>query len=243
LNPTILELLLVSASAVAAFFISQGARRGKTKTAAAASILVPVILVLADRVAWANSGKGLLDHLTCVVAPLSPSCARVPEHSLTAPPVAGALAPQANDSRSADTGPPGNASSAVDPPIDPLRSIDGTWAIEAPSLAHDPCGDGAEIFHVSGAELVSLSPIDYVNGHPRRSTVAHPILGVGGGDLFVQTPGEVIVFHDRDHFTWYGPPSPNRSIVNYRRCPSIRPHVPALGAFLRPLPSASGRVE
>lgn len=83
LNPIGSELFLVTVSAVVAFVISLGARRGSTKKAAVIAITISVGLFLADRVIWATTRSGIIDHVTCWLAPASIACS---ENGRSSPP-------------------------------------------------------------------------------------------------------------------------------------------------------------
>jgi hypothetical protein len=68
------DLLLACFSGVLAFFLSLGTRKASTKIALIVSIMVSVALLIADRIVWADTGKGLLDHATCLAMPRARSC-------------------------------------------------------------------------------------------------------------------------------------------------------------------------
>jgi hypothetical protein len=74
----IFELTMAAIAAMAAFFVSTSARRSKTKSAFVLSIIISLFLLFIDRIIWARTGMGLIDHATCGFAPDSDACADIP---------------------------------------------------------------------------------------------------------------------------------------------------------------------
>lgn len=70
----LLDVLLVLGGALVAFFVPSGSRKGSTWLARALAVLVPVALVAYSQYLWANEGRGLLDKVTCAIAPSSRQC-------------------------------------------------------------------------------------------------------------------------------------------------------------------------
>lgn len=75
-NIVSIEIFAIILTAVFAFFISRSQHAPSTPKLAAFSLLVSISLFLCDRVLWANTNKGLFDHVTCLAAPTAPACAQ-----------------------------------------------------------------------------------------------------------------------------------------------------------------------
>lgn len=84
---TFSEIVLIVASAMFAFFVSQGKYRVRTKIGAMISLSVSLAMILFSQWLWANTGKGLLEQITCVFCPSCSPC----HDSLPAPPLTEAV--------------------------------------------------------------------------------------------------------------------------------------------------------
>ena len=73
-NIVIIEIFAIIITAVFAFFISRSHHAPSTPRLAAFSLLVSISLLLCDRVLWANTNKGIFDHVTCLAAPSATAC-------------------------------------------------------------------------------------------------------------------------------------------------------------------------
>jgi len=95
-SPFANELLLVLLGAIAAFFVSFGAKRGSTRQVVILSILFSLSLFVIDRIVWLQTKRNLVDHTTCLVAPGGRACAEEREVSTKVEPLGNSAGAAAN---------------------------------------------------------------------------------------------------------------------------------------------------
>lgn len=73
-NIVLSDVLLVICSSLFAFFVAKAMRPARTKLGAVVAVAFPCLLLIYSQYLWSSTGKGLLEHATCVVTPESRSC-------------------------------------------------------------------------------------------------------------------------------------------------------------------------
>ena len=70
------EIFFIIATTVGAFFFARTHLQTPTRTLSIITIIVGIALFGVDRLIWANTNKGIFDHLTCIALPDSMACTK-----------------------------------------------------------------------------------------------------------------------------------------------------------------------
>lgn len=233
MNTVQMELVLIAISATVAFFIARAARQATTRSAAFVSIVVSILIVIVDRAIWANTERGIVDHLTCHMSPNSVACRREAEVPAVVPSAGdGASQPvEANQSSAPATS---NGTSGAEPPshppappFRPLEVVKGDWTVMPLGMFDDvsPCNneDTLRIDVIGTRLIIKTGPQSFVSNEPQswNEEGSLNILMVIGGNITVRRGDlnmEIVVEENQRYISILQGSGANRGFTMFRRC-------------------------